>query len=101
MMNAILGKYKDCLASPFLLVHGVGQDEHTWMPLFLLCYFHHKKDGNGTHSKHMAHMMDGVVIGCSLASNALMVYNPRNLSITSRIAIALIPIDFRDQCTPH
>ncbi len=78
MMNAIPGKYKDCLASPFLLVHGVGHDEHTWIPLFLLCYFHHKKDGNNTCSKHMAHTMDGVFIGCSPTSYVLMVYNPRN-----------------------
>ena len=78
MMNAIPDKYKDCLASPFLLVHGVGHDEHTWIPLFLLCYFHHKKDGNNTCSKHMAHTMDGVFIGCSPTSYVLMVYNPRN-----------------------
>ncbi len=45
MMNAIAGKYKDCLASPFFLVHGVGHDEQTWIPLFLLCYFHHKRTG--------------------------------------------------------
>jgi hypothetical protein len=29
MMNAIPGKYNDCLASPILLVHGVGHNEHT------------------------------------------------------------------------
>jgi hypothetical protein len=78
MMNAILGKYKDHLASPFLLIHSVGYNERTWIPLFLLCYFHDEKDGNDTRSKHMVHMMDGVVIGCSPTSNALMVYNPRN-----------------------
>ena len=78
MMNAIPGKYKDHLASPFLLVQGVGHNERTWIPLFLLCYFHHMKDGNDTHLKHMAHTMDGVVIGCSPTSNAIMVYNARN-----------------------
>jgi hypothetical protein len=78
MMNVIPEKYKDCLASPFLLVHGVGHDERTWISLFLLCYFHHKKDGNDTHSKHMAHTMDCVVICCSPTSIPLMVYNPRN-----------------------
>jgi hypothetical protein len=78
MMNAIPGIYKDHLASPFLLVHSVGDDECTWIPLFLLCYFHHKKYGNDTRSKHMAHTMDGVVNGCSPTSNVLLVYNPRN-----------------------
>jgi hypothetical protein len=48
MMNAIPGKFGDCLALPFLLVHGVGHDERTWIPLFSLCYFHHEKDGNDT-----------------------------------------------------
>ncbi len=52
MMNAIPGKIHGCLASPFLLVHGVGHDEHTWVPLFSLCYFHHEKDGDLKRSKH-------------------------------------------------
>jgi hypothetical protein len=34
MMNAIPGKFGGKLASPFLLVHGVGHDERTWFPLF-------------------------------------------------------------------
>ncbi len=46
MMNTIPGKYKDRLAFPFLLVHGVGHDERMWIPLFLLCYVHHEKDGD-------------------------------------------------------
>jgi hypothetical protein len=35
MMNAIPGKHSGCLASPFLLAHGMGHDERTWIPLFL------------------------------------------------------------------
>jgi hypothetical protein len=46
MMNTIPGKFKDCLASLFLLVHGVGHDVHTWIPLFSMCYFYHMKDGD-------------------------------------------------------
>jgi len=41
MMNAIPGKLHGKLASPFLLVHGVGHDKRTWFPLFSVCYFHH------------------------------------------------------------
>jgi hypothetical protein len=78
MMNAVPGKYDTKLASPFLLVHGVGHDERTWTPLFSLCFFHHEKDGDVTRSKHMAHTMDGVIVGRSPTSNALLVYNPRN-----------------------
>jgi hypothetical protein len=39
---------------------------------------HHEKDSNDTRSKHMAHTMDGVVIGCSPTSYAIIVYNPKN-----------------------
>jgi hypothetical protein len=44
----------------------------------LLAYFHHKKDGDIQRYKHQAHMMDGIIIGRSPTSNALLVYNPRN-----------------------
>ncbi len=77
-MNAIPGKIHGRIASPFLLVHGVGHDERTWIPLFSICYFHHEKDGNMKRSKHQAHLMEGVIIGRSPTSNALLVYNPRN-----------------------
>ncbi len=78
MINAIPGKIHGRIASPFLLVHGVGHDERTWIPLFLICFFHHENDGDLKRSKHQAHSMDGVIIGCSPTSNALLVYNPRN-----------------------
>ena len=78
MMNAIPGKIHGCIASPFLLVHGVVHDERTWIPLFSICYFHHEKDGDMKRSKNQAHSMDGVIFGRSPASNALLVYNPHN-----------------------
>ncbi len=78
MMNAIPGKHLGYLASPFLLVHGIGHDERTRIPLFSLCYFHHVHNGDQKRSKHQAHTMDGIVIGRSPTLNALLVYNPRN-----------------------
>ena len=78
MMNMIPGKYKTKLASPFMLVHGECPDQRTWIPIFSLCYFHHDKDGDTPRSKNQAHTMDGIVIGQSPTSNALLVYNPRN-----------------------
>jgi hypothetical protein len=78
MMNAIPGLISGHLALPFLLVHGVGHDEQTWIPLFSIRYFHHEKDSNQQWSQHQAHTMDGIVIERSTASNALLVYNPRN-----------------------
>ncbi len=76
MMNMIPGKYKGKLTSPFMLVHGVCPDPRTWLPLFLLCYFHHNKDSNAPHSKNQAHTLDGIVIKQSSTSNALLVYHP-------------------------
>jgi len=75
VMNAIPGRVDGGLVSPFLLVHGVGHNKHTWIPLFSLCYFHHTKDGDLSCSKHQAHTMDGIIIGCSPKSNALLVYD--------------------------
>ncbi len=78
MMNMIPGKYKGKLASPIMLIHGVHPDTRTWLPLFLLCYFHHDKDSNAPCSKNQAHTLDGIVIGRPSTSNALLIYNPQN-----------------------
>ncbi len=63
MMNMILGKYQNKLASPFMLVHGIRPDPRTWLPLFLVYYFHHEKDSDASRSKSQAHTMDGIVLG--------------------------------------
>jgi hypothetical protein len=78
MMNTIPCKVHGRLASPFLLVHGVGQDERTWFSLFSLCFIHHNKDGPMKRSKHQAHTLDSIVVGKSPTSNALLVYNPHS-----------------------
>jgi hypothetical protein len=77
-VNAIPGKLHGHLASPFLLVHGVGHDERTWVPLFSLRYFHHEKDRDQQQLHDQAHMLDGIIIGHSPTLNALLVYNPPN-----------------------
>jgi hypothetical protein len=74
-MNAIPGKFGGKLASPFLLAHGVGHNERTWVPLFLLCYFNHDKDGSTQCTHNQSHAMDDITIGCYSTSNALLVYN--------------------------
>ena len=76
MMNMIPDKYKNKLASSFMLVHGVRLDQRTWLPLFLICYFHHKKDSGAQHSKNQAHTLNGIVLGRSTTSNAIVSYNP-------------------------
>jgi hypothetical protein len=76
MMNNIPGKFGGKLASPFFLVHGLGHDEQTWFPLFSICLFHHKRDGNVPCSHCESHTMDGIDIGCLSMSNELLVYNP-------------------------
>ncbi len=77
-MNMIPGKYSGKLASPFMLVHGVRLDQRTWIPLFSLCYFHHEKDSDASHSKNQAHTLDGIVNGRLPTLNAILVYNPHN-----------------------
>jgi len=77
MTNAILGKLDGKLASPFLLVHGTGHDKRSWFPLLSVCYFHHERDGDVNRSHCQSHTMDGIAIGRSPTSNALLVYNPR------------------------
>jgi hypothetical protein len=78
MMNMIPGKYRGKLASPFMLVHGTHPDQQTWLPIFSICYFHHEKDSNASRLKSQAHTMDGILIGRSPTSDAILVYNPRN-----------------------
>jgi hypothetical protein len=80
MMNAIPSKLRKCLASPFLLIHGMGHDVCTWIPVFSMHNFHHEKDGDISRLKHQAHnnTMEGIDIVCSSWSNALQVYNPWN-----------------------
>ena len=78
MMNAIPFKVHGCLASPFLLVHGVRHNERTWVPFFSLCFFHHDKDGPVKRPKHQANMLDGLVVGRSPTSNEPLVYNRRS-----------------------
>jgi hypothetical protein len=70
MMNMIPGKYRGKLASPFMLAHSVHPDQRTWIPLFSLCYFHHKKDSESSRSKNQAHTLDGIILGRSPTSNA-------------------------------
>ena len=78
MMNMIPGRYKNKLASAFMLVHGVRPDQRTWLPIFSLCYFHHEKDSDASRSKNQAHTLDSIINGRSPTSNAILVYNPQN-----------------------
>ncbi len=78
MMNMIPRKLHGQLSSPFMLVHGRRPDCRTWVPLFLLCYFYHEADGGDARSKNQANSVDGIVLGRSHTSNALLVYNQRN-----------------------
>ncbi len=73
IMKMIPGKYQNKLASPFMLVHGICPDPRTWLPLFLVCYFHHKKDSDTSCSKSQAHTMDRIILGRSPTSNAILI----------------------------
>ncbi len=71
MMSMIPSKYRGKLASPFMLVHGVCPDPRTWLPHFLVDYFHHEKDSYASCSKLQAHTMDGIILGQSPTSNTI------------------------------
>jgi hypothetical protein len=61
-----------------MLANGTRPDPRTWLHLFSVCYYHHEKDSDASRSKSQAHTMDGIIIGSSPTSNAILVYNPRN-----------------------
>jgi hypothetical protein len=61
-----------------MLAHGVRPDQRTRLPIFSLCNFHHEKDINAQLSKNQAHTLDGIIVGHSPTSNAILVYNPWN-----------------------
>jgi hypothetical protein len=90
MMSVIPGKYKGKLALLSMLIHGVRPDQQAWLPIFSLCYFHHKKDSDALHSKNQAHTLEGIIIGQSATSTAILVCNPRNQSTMNWTAIVLI-----------
>ncbi len=96
----IPGKYRGKFASPFMLVHGVRPYQRTWIPLFSLCYFHHKKDSDASCSKNQAHMLDGIVIGRSPTLNAILVYNPRNQQYYEPNSYRLDPYQFPSSVYP-
>ena len=54
MTNHIPAKYKDTLASLFMLVHGTQADCHSWILLFSICYccFRHDPDGSTKRPKN-------------------------------------------------
>ncbi|KAL7536699.1 hypothetical protein ACHAWF_005539 [Thalassiosira exigua] len=101
MMNMIPGKFRDRLASPFMLVHGVRPDQWMWTPTFSVCYFHHKKDGGDTRTHTQAHTLDGVIVGWPPTSNAVFIsttLGPNNT--TDLTPIASSPTACLRPCTP-
>jgi hypothetical protein len=61
-----------------MLVHGVHPDQQAWLPIFSLCYFHHKSNSNASRSKNQAYSLDGIIIGRDPTFTAILVYNPCN-----------------------
>ena len=91
MMNMLPGTLHGSIVSPFMLVHGVAPDVRTWVPLFSVCYFHQEKDSKVKRSKNQANSLDGIVLGRSPISNALLVYNPRSKSFYEPVDYTIDP----------
>ncbi|KAL7533244.1 hypothetical protein ACHAWF_004419 [Thalassiosira exigua] len=100
MMNMIPGKFRGKLASSFMLVHGVKPDQRMWIPIFSVCYFHHTKDGDDKRSHTQAHTLDGIIVGRSSTSNAILVYNPRTKRYYEPYTYRVDRIGFHARCTP-
>jgi len=77
MMNCIPGKINDELTTPFELIHHSPPDSRLWFPLFSVGYFHHTRDGSVERSSFQAQTMEGIAIGRSESSNAMVFFNPR------------------------
>ncbi len=76
MMNCIPGKVNDALTTPFELIHHSPPDSRLWFPLFSIGYFHHTRDGSVSRSGFQAQTMEGIAVGRSNTSNAMVFYNP-------------------------
>lgn len=76
MMNCIPGKINDALTTPFELLHHSPPDSRLWFPLFSVGYFHHTRDGSVARSGFQAQTLEGIAIGRSDTSNAMLFYNP-------------------------
>ena len=76
MMNCIPGKVHDELTTPFELVHHVPPDSRTWFPLFCVGFFNHTRDGSTARSSFQAQTLEGIAVGRSTTSNAMIFYNP-------------------------
>jgi hypothetical protein len=77
MMNCILGTIQSALTSPFELDHHTPPDSRLWFPLFSVGYFHHQRDGSVARSGFQAQTLEGIAVGQSSTSNAMIFYNPR------------------------
>jgi hypothetical protein len=77
MMNCIPGKINNELTTPFEMVHHSPPNSRLWFPLFLVGYFHHTRDGTVERSSFQSHTLDGIAIGRSETSNAMIFYNPK------------------------
>jgi hypothetical protein len=77
MMNCIPGKVPDgSLTTPFELIHHSPPDARVWFPIFSVGYFHHDRDGSVARSTFQSNVLEGIAIGRSETSNAMVFYNP-------------------------
>jgi hypothetical protein len=77
MMNCIPGKVNNELTTPFELVPHSPPDARLWFPLFSMGYFNHTRDGSVERTSFQAQTLEGIAVGRSTTSNAMIFYNPR------------------------
>ncbi len=98
LMNTIPGKYKDHLALPFLLFHGVGHGERMWILLFHCATSIMKRTVMRPSPNKWPTLWTALSLGRSPTSNALMVFNLWNGHYYEPDSTSLIHIGFLAWC---
>jgi hypothetical protein len=91
MMNYAPGRLKNCLTTPFELVHNKKPDGRIFFDLFSTGYFNKQRDGPTLRTTTQAHTLQGIAVGRCPKSNGLEFYNPSTRSIYTTADYRLDP----------
>ena len=76
MINQLPGNADGKFTTPFELVHRAPPDARTWFPIFSIVYFYKQSDADQDRANFESKAMQGIAVGRSRSTNALLVYNP-------------------------
>ena len=76
MLNLFPSKLSCWLMAPHELVYGAKTNTCSWLPIFSIGYFRHKKYGAVTRSTTQSQTLAGISIVQVMNSNSIQFYNP-------------------------